>query len=172
MVDATDSRPGLNPDRASFTIALNTARDQVIHAAGVIADTIIDLVGAIGTHVLAALLPERRRQQGPAAAGDQRGEPHHRIAGAAVVPSALAVDGQVGRGIRAADRAASIAASTLPRHRTSRVAGPAAGPRSRSNSVRRGAAPTRRRAAASAAGDGWATGSPCRPAVSRAQTCR
>ena len=60
MVDATDSQPGLDPDRASFTTALNTARDQVIHAAGVIADTVIDLVGVIGAHVLSNLLPERR----------------------------------------------------------------------------------------------------------------
>jgi hypothetical protein len=60
MTDATDSRPGLDPDRASFTTALNTARDQLIHAAGIIADTVIDLVGTIGTHILANLLPERR----------------------------------------------------------------------------------------------------------------
>ncbi len=31
-----------------------------MHAAGVIADTVIDLVGVIGTHVLAHLLPDRR----------------------------------------------------------------------------------------------------------------
>ena len=60
MVDATDSAPGTDPDRASFTTALNTARNQLIQAAGVIADTIIDLVGAIGRAVLAHLLPERR----------------------------------------------------------------------------------------------------------------
>ncbi|XLD90691.1 IS4 family transposase [Polymorphospora sp. A560] len=60
MTDATDSRPGLDPDRASFTTALNAARDQVVHAAGVIADTVIDLVGAIGERVLADLLPKRR----------------------------------------------------------------------------------------------------------------
>ena len=60
MVDATDSLPGLDPDRASFTTALNTARDQLAHAAGVIADTVIDLVGAIGRAVLAHPLPERR----------------------------------------------------------------------------------------------------------------
>jgi hypothetical protein len=60
MADATDSRPGLDPDRASFTTALNTARDQIVHAAGVITDTVIDLVGVIGAHVLAHLLPERR----------------------------------------------------------------------------------------------------------------
>lgn len=60
MTDATDSLPGLDPDRASFTTALNTARDQIIQTAGVLADTIIDLVGAIGRAVLAHLLPERR----------------------------------------------------------------------------------------------------------------
>jgi Insertion element 4 transposase N-terminal/Transposase DDE domain len=60
MVDATDSQPGLDPDRASFTTALNTARDQIVQAAGIIADTAIDLIGVIGTHVLAHLLPERR----------------------------------------------------------------------------------------------------------------
>ena len=60
MVDATDSLPGTAPDRASFTTALNTARDQIIQAAGVIADTVIDLVGAIGRAVLAHLLPDRR----------------------------------------------------------------------------------------------------------------
>lgn len=60
MTDATDSRPGLDPDRAGFTTALNTARDQLTNAAGVIADTVIDLVGAIGRAVLAHLLPDRR----------------------------------------------------------------------------------------------------------------
>jgi IS5 family transposase len=60
MADATDTRPGTDPDRASFTTALNTARNQIIQAAGVIADTVIDLVGAIGRAVLAHLLPERR----------------------------------------------------------------------------------------------------------------
>lgn len=60
MVDATDSRPDLDPDRASFTTALNTAREQIVHAAGVITDTVIDLIGAIGTAILANLLPDRR----------------------------------------------------------------------------------------------------------------
>jgi hypothetical protein len=60
MVDATDSQPGTDPDRASFTTALNTARDQIANAAGVIAGTVIDLVGVIGAHVLAHLLPDRR----------------------------------------------------------------------------------------------------------------
>ncbi len=60
MTDATYHGPGLDPDRASFTIALHAARDQVVHAAGVIADTVIDLVGKIGRLVLDNLLPERR----------------------------------------------------------------------------------------------------------------
>jgi Insertion element 4 transposase N-terminal/Transposase DDE domain len=60
MVDATDSRPGTDPDRAGFSTAMNTARDQIIHAAGVITGTVIDLVGVIGAHVLANLLPDRR----------------------------------------------------------------------------------------------------------------
>jgi hypothetical protein len=60
MVDATDSRPGLDPDRASFTTALHTARDQIVHAAGVITETVIDLIGVIGAQVLANLLPDRR----------------------------------------------------------------------------------------------------------------
>jgi hypothetical protein len=59
MTDATNSDTGLDPDRASFTIALNAARDQGIHAAGIIADTVIDLVGNIGHFVLDDLLPER-----------------------------------------------------------------------------------------------------------------
>jgi hypothetical protein len=60
MTDATNSVPGLDPDRASFTTALNTARDQVIQAAGVIAETTLDLVGAIGRRILDNLLPPRR----------------------------------------------------------------------------------------------------------------
>jgi hypothetical protein len=60
MVDATDTQPGTDPDRASFTTALHTARNQIIQAAGVIADTVIDLAGAIGRAVLAHLLPDRR----------------------------------------------------------------------------------------------------------------
>jgi hypothetical protein len=65
MTDATDARPGTDPDRASFTIALQAARDQLILAEGVIADTIVDLVGTIGRHVLADLLPDRRIRTKP-----------------------------------------------------------------------------------------------------------
>lgn len=60
MADATTTRAGIDPDRASFTIAWQAARDQIIQAANVIAETVIDLVGTIGRHVLANLLPNRR----------------------------------------------------------------------------------------------------------------
>jgi len=65
MVDATDSLPGTDPDRASFTIALNTARDQIVQAAGIIADTVINLVGVIGQHILNTLMPDRRVRTKP-----------------------------------------------------------------------------------------------------------
>lgn len=65
MADATATRPDTDPDRASFSIALHTARDLVIQATGVIADTVIDLVGTIGQHVLADLMPDRRVRTRP-----------------------------------------------------------------------------------------------------------
>ena len=65
MADATSAQPGIDPDRASFTIALNAARDLIVQAAGIIADTVIDLVGSIGRLVLANLIPERRVRTNP-----------------------------------------------------------------------------------------------------------
>jgi len=65
MTDATLGRPGTDPDRASFTIALNVARDQLVQAAGVLATTTVDLVGRIGRAVLANLLPDRRLRVSP-----------------------------------------------------------------------------------------------------------
>jgi hypothetical protein len=67
IADATATIPGTDPDRASFSTALHTARDQVIKAAGVIADTVIDLVGAIGRAVLDQLMPARRLRVSPRA---------------------------------------------------------------------------------------------------------
>lgn len=58
MADATSTRPEVDPDRASFTIAWHAARDQLVQAAGVIAGTVIDLVGTIGRHILANLMPD------------------------------------------------------------------------------------------------------------------
>ncbi|WP_330180637.1 IS4 family transposase [Nocardia sp. NBC_01503] len=63
IADAT--HPQAIPLQASFSIALNTARDQVVAAAAVIADTAVDLVGRIGRTVLADLLPARRPRQSP-----------------------------------------------------------------------------------------------------------
>lgn len=60
MTDATDSIPGTDPDRAGFLTALAAARDQLVLAAGIITGTDTDLVGTIGRHVLAHLLPTRR----------------------------------------------------------------------------------------------------------------
>jgi len=59
MTDATNTA-GIDPDRASFTTALHAARDQLVKAAGVIAETTIDLIGTIGRLVLDYLLPDRR----------------------------------------------------------------------------------------------------------------
>lgn len=67
--DATLDQPDLDPDRASFTVALNTARDQLVLAAGVLTDTsigaVVDLVGVIGQAVLDNLLPARRLRTNP-----------------------------------------------------------------------------------------------------------
>ncbi|MBB6420688.1 hypothetical protein [Streptomyces sp. AK010] len=67
IADATGTVPETDPDRASFSIALQAARDQVIQAAGVIADTTIDLAGAIGRAVLDNLMPARRLRVSPRA---------------------------------------------------------------------------------------------------------
>ena len=55
MCDAVESVPGTDPDRASFTIAYQAARDQVIRASRAPAG-----IGRIGAQVLSALLPQRR----------------------------------------------------------------------------------------------------------------
>jgi hypothetical protein len=62
MTDATDSVPDTDPDRASFTVALQASRDQLILAHAVIADEVLDLVGAIGRRVLQRLQPARRQR--------------------------------------------------------------------------------------------------------------
>jgi hypothetical protein len=65
IADAASTVPGTDPDRASFTIALNTARGQVTLAAGVVAGAAVDLAGTIGRLVLAALMPARRPRISP-----------------------------------------------------------------------------------------------------------
>jgi hypothetical protein len=56
MVEAAESRPGTDPDRCGFTIALQTARDLLVCAEGVFEQGI----GEIGRRVLSALSPARR----------------------------------------------------------------------------------------------------------------
>ncbi len=60
MVTAVESRPGTDPDRASFATALHTARDLLTQADGITDADTIDLVGRIGRAVLTDLLPPRR----------------------------------------------------------------------------------------------------------------
>ncbi len=63
--DTTVHQADVDPDRGSFTIARHAARDQLIAAAGVITDTVIDLIGTIGRHVPDQLLPARRVRTNP-----------------------------------------------------------------------------------------------------------
>jgi hypothetical protein len=60
MVTAVETRPGTDPDRASFTSAMEAARDQLTAANGICPDGAADLPGVIGRAVLATLLPARR----------------------------------------------------------------------------------------------------------------
>ncbi|MPY85911.1 MAG: hypothetical protein GEV00_22170 [Actinophytocola sp.] len=63
MVDAIETRPGTDPDRASFATAYQAATDSIITAANITNDHSDDhdiLVGGIGRAVLADLLPPRR----------------------------------------------------------------------------------------------------------------
>ncbi|GLW55144.1 hypothetical protein Kpho01_31550 [Kitasatospora phosalacinea] len=61
MVEAAESVPGTDPDRCSFAVALQTARDQVVRAAGILPDEPGSL-GLIGRRVLARLLAPRRHR--------------------------------------------------------------------------------------------------------------
>jgi hypothetical protein len=60
MTAATESVPGTDPDRASFTAALETARDQVTAARGISGPGDPADIGRIGRAVLDSLLPARR----------------------------------------------------------------------------------------------------------------
>ena len=60
MVTAVETRPGANPDRASFTSAMEAARDQLTAARGICPGGPADLPGVIGRAVLGTLLPARR----------------------------------------------------------------------------------------------------------------
>lgn len=58
MTEAAESVPGTDPDRVSFTVALETARNQVITAEDVLPDHTGP--GVLARAVLQALLPRRR----------------------------------------------------------------------------------------------------------------
>jgi hypothetical protein len=61
MVEAIETCPGADPDRASFTVALQHARDHLTNATNVLPDPDQPLaLGAIGTTILANLMPTRR----------------------------------------------------------------------------------------------------------------
>jgi len=62
MVTAAETRPGTNPDRASFTTALEAAREELTAARGICPGGPADLPGVIGRAVLSTLLPARRRR--------------------------------------------------------------------------------------------------------------
>jgi hypothetical protein len=64
MTDAVESVPGTDPDRAAFTVALETARDQITAADGILPGTQPGR-GRIGRAVLGSLLPARRPRTSP-----------------------------------------------------------------------------------------------------------
>jgi hypothetical protein len=59
-VRAVESSPGTDPDRASLTVALEAARDQLTAAHDIFPTDPVDLLAVIGRTVLANLLPARR----------------------------------------------------------------------------------------------------------------
>nr|WP_241011164.1 transposase [Rhodococcus sp. PSBB049] len=66
IADATGTVGDLDPDRASFTLAWQAARPRPGRPrTNVIAGEVVDLVGAIGRHVLAGLMPARRLRACP-----------------------------------------------------------------------------------------------------------
>jgi len=65
IADTALARPDIAADRLSFTVALQAARDQVIHAAAAITTSTVDLIGRIGTAVLHQPLPARRARSCP-----------------------------------------------------------------------------------------------------------
>jgi Transposase DDE domain len=66
MVTAVETHPGTNPDRTSFTTALETARQELTAARSIYPEQSAELPDAIGRAVLATLLPARRPATAPA----------------------------------------------------------------------------------------------------------
>lgn len=62
MVEAVETLPGTDPDRASFTVALETAKEQLITAANVLPDT---GPGRVTSALLHDLLPPRQARVNP-----------------------------------------------------------------------------------------------------------
>ena len=61
MVTAVETRPGADPDRASFTTAMEAAREELTAARGICPQAPARTCpGVIGRDVLATLLPPRR----------------------------------------------------------------------------------------------------------------
>lgn len=58
MADAVESLPGADPDRASFTVALHAARDQVIHADHIVPERANSC--GLAAAIRSGLLPPRR----------------------------------------------------------------------------------------------------------------
>ncbi|WP_405575503.1 IS3 family transposase [Streptomyces sp. NBC_01167] len=71
MVDAAESVPGTDPDRCGFTIALHTARDQVVQAA----DVVPKMTEAVSLSKGAGFWPSCSRPGGP---GSAPARSHHR----------------------------------------------------------------------------------------------
>lgn len=65
MAEAVESVPGTDPDRAAFTVALETARDQVVAADGILPTAFESVPGRIAHAVLTNLLPPRRPRISP-----------------------------------------------------------------------------------------------------------
>ena len=65
MVTAVETRPGINPDRASFTTAREAAREELTAARGICPGGPADLPGVIGRAVLASLLAWRLARDRP-----------------------------------------------------------------------------------------------------------
>lgn len=63
IVDAIETQPGADPDRASFTIALEHARNQITNATNILPDPTTPLrLGVIGTDLLHQPLGNRRQR--------------------------------------------------------------------------------------------------------------
>ncbi|MFJ8856461.1 IS4 family transposase [Streptomyces sp. NPDC102437] len=64
MVEAAESQPGTDPDRCCFTVAVQTARDQVVQATGVLPTdpAAVHRAGLIVDRILTRLLPPRRQR--------------------------------------------------------------------------------------------------------------